>query len=87
MGGYITDGLALYDHLQELKLRGHHLTTIGLGAVASMGPVLLQAGSHRVLGANAFLMLHEASAGTGRKVWEMKRICRALQARLFFCWS
>src|SRR6266487_2742485 len=48
-GGVVIDGFALYDFLQALKRKGHHLTTIGLGLQASMGGVLLQAGDERVM--------------------------------------
>lgn len=60
-GGSVTDGLALYDTIQRLRRNGHHVTTRGLGLVASMAGVLLQAGDDRVLDKRAKLLIHEGS--------------------------
>jgi ATP-dependent Clp protease protease subunit len=60
-GGSITDGLALYDQLMRMRRKGHHVTTRGLGMVASMAAVLLQAGDVRQLDARAKLLIHEGS--------------------------
>lgn len=62
-GGSVVDGLALYDFLDELKTRGHKITTVARGGVFSMGSVLLQAGDERVIGINATMLIHELSAG------------------------
>lgn len=61
-GGSITDGLAVYDTVQRLRRQGHHVTTRGMGLVASMAGVLLQAGDERVMDARAKLLIHEGSA-------------------------
>lgn len=71
-GGLVKEGLALYDYLGILKLAGHHLTVVALGRAASMGSILLQAGDRRLIGPNAFVLLHEVSAGTVGKVSEMQ---------------
>jgi ATP-dependent Clp endopeptidase proteolytic subunit ClpP len=84
-GGAVHDGLALFDFLRQLRAEGHHLTTMGIGRVASMGAVLLQAGDRRVVGANAFLMLHEVSNGTTGRVSELEEsveLSKRLQRRL-----
>jgi len=84
-GGAVHDGLALFDFLRHLRTSGHHLTTLALGRAASMGAVLLQAGDRRVVGANAFVMLHEVSNGTSGKVSELEEsieLSRRLQKRL-----
>lgn len=84
-GGSVHDGLALFDFLRHLRGEGHHLTTVALGRAASMGAVLLQAGDHRVVGANAFLMLHEVSSGSSGKVSELEEsveLTKRLQKRL-----
>ena len=84
-GGAVHDGLALFDFLRHLRAGGHHLTTIALGRAASMGAVLLQAGDRRVVGANAFLMLHEVSNGGSGKVSELEEsieLSKRLQKRL-----
>lgn len=67
-GGNVVDGLHLYDFVQTLKQRGHHVTTRAYGMAASMGAVLLQAGDVRIMAPNTFLMLHEVSSGTRGKV-------------------
>ena len=84
-GGSVHDGLALFDFLRHLRADGHALTTIALGRAASMGAVLLQAGDKRVIGANAFLMLHEVSNGGSGKVSELEEsieLSKRLQKRL-----
>jgi ATP-dependent Clp endopeptidase proteolytic subunit ClpP len=70
-GGFVDDGMALYDYLLHLRSLGHHITTIALGRAASMGGVLLQAGDTRVIGPNAFVLIHEVAAGTSGKLSEM----------------
>lgn len=60
-GGSVTDGLAIYDTIQRLRRNGHHITTRGMGLVASMAGVLLQAGDERVLDKRAKLLIHEGS--------------------------
>jgi ATP-dependent Clp endopeptidase proteolytic subunit ClpP len=84
-GGYVDDGLALYDYLLHLRSLGHHLTTVTLGRAASMGAVLLQAGDKRVIGPNAFVMIHEVSAGLEGKLSSMSedlRYYKRLQDKL-----
>jgi ATP-dependent Clp endopeptidase proteolytic subunit ClpP len=84
-GGAVHDGLALFDFLRHLRANGHHLTTLALGRAASMGAVLLQAGDRRVVGANAFVMLHEVSNGSSGKVSELEEsieLSKRLQKRL-----
>jgi ATP-dependent Clp endopeptidase proteolytic subunit ClpP len=70
-GGFVDDGMALYDYLLHLRSIGHHITTIALGRAASMGGILLQAGDVRVVGPNAFVLIHEVAAGTSGKLSEM----------------
>ena len=62
-GGRVLDGLALFDFLRGLRLAGHFLRVEVFGRAASMGAVLLQAGDERVLGANAFVLIHEVHGG------------------------
>lgn len=71
-GGLVKEGLALFDFLTILKMSGHYLTVVALGRAASMGSILLQAGDRRLIGPNAFVLLHEVSAGTSGKVSEME---------------
>jgi ATP-dependent Clp protease protease subunit len=84
-GGSVLDGLALFDYLRQLQAQGHHVTTVALGRAASMGAVLLQAGTERVMGENAFLLIHEVSNTSAGKVSEMEdgvEFSRRLQKRL-----
>ncbi|HUS61902.1 MAG TPA: ATP-dependent Clp protease proteolytic subunit [Acidimicrobiales bacterium] len=84
-GGSVHDGLALFDYIRQLRRLGHHITTVALGRAASMGAILLQAGDRRVVGANAFVLVHEVSHQTGGKVSEMAdnvEFTRRLQGRL-----
>lgn len=60
-GGNVTDGLAIYDTIMRLRRKGHYVTTHGMGFVASMASVLLQAGDERVMDTRAKLMLHEGA--------------------------
>lgn len=61
-GGNIIAGFALWDHIIDLrKNHGHNVTTITRGMAASMAGILLQAGDKRIMGAEAWLLIHEAS--------------------------
>ncbi len=84
-GGSVLDGLALFDYLRELQTQGHQITTVGMGMAASMGGVLLQAGTTRILGRNAYMLIHEVSSiGYGR-ISEMEDevvFAKRLQERL-----
>ena len=71
-GGSVIDGFALYDFLTELKTRGHKITTVCRGMAASMAGILLQAGDHRVMGAESVLLVHEISFGAGGKIGEVE---------------
>ena len=62
-GGDIVEGFALIDFLVDLRNRGHHVRTIALGMAASMSAVILQAGTERIIGSNALLLIHEGSLG------------------------
>lgn len=70
-GGSVFAGLGLFDFIQELRRRGHHVTTEAMGWSASMGAVLLQAGDKRVLHSSGWVMIHEPSSGAIGKVSEL----------------
>ncbi|MBD3167287.1 ATP-dependent Clp endopeptidase proteolytic subunit ClpP [bacterium] len=61
-GGVITDGLAIYDTMQYIKPQ---VQTICMGMAASMGAVLLAAGTpgKRVALPNSKIMIHQPSGG------------------------
>lgn len=71
-GGSVIAGLALYDHFNDLRKRGHHLTVKCRGMAASMGGILLQSGDKRVIGAESRVLIHEVSSGTYGKVGDMQ---------------
>lgn len=71
-GGSVVDGFALFDFIQVLRQRGHKVTTSALGMAASMAGILLQAGDTRVMGAQSWLMIHEASFGAVGKIGEVE---------------
>jgi ATP-dependent Clp endopeptidase proteolytic subunit ClpP len=60
-GGGVIDGLALFDHIQYLKRKGHVINTVALGVAASMGGILLQAGTRRIMTKESWLLIHEIS--------------------------
>lgn len=64
-GGSIFAGFALIDFIRSLSKRGHRVTAVVWGMAASMGAVILQAADVRVMGENAFLLLHEGSMFAG----------------------
>ena len=62
-GGDIISGFAIVDFIESLKNAGHKINTHAIGMAASMGGVLLQAGTTRTMGANAMLLIHQGSLG------------------------
>ncbi len=60
-GGSVIDGLALYDFLLGLRKKVE-VRTVVLGIAASMATILLQAGTHRVVGPNSRILIHEIQA-------------------------
>ena len=71
-GGSVVDGMALWDYLLELRQSGHHLTTKARGTAASMAGILLQAGDTRIMGAESWLLIHEAAFGAIGKIGEIE---------------
>jgi len=84
-GGEIISGMTLFDYIQVLRRAGHHVTTVSLGMAASMAGILLQAGSERIMGREAWLLIHEASFGAGGKIGEVEdtvKWVKAIQKRI-----
>jgi ATP-dependent Clp endopeptidase proteolytic subunit ClpP len=84
-GGAVLDGFALLDTILRLRRKGHHVTTHGIGMVASMATILMQAGDERILDKNSWFMIHEVGAGTRGKVSDMEdelKFINKLQDRL-----
>lgn len=84
-GGSVIDGMALFDYIKLLRRQGHHITTTTLGMAASMGGILLQAGDHRVMGTEAYILIHEIAFGAGGKIQEVEdevAFGKKIQARI-----
>jgi ATP-dependent protease ClpP protease subunit len=62
-GGGVFPGMRLFDYITDFRGRGHHVTTVAMGFAFSMGGVLLQAGDHRVMGREAYVMIHKGAIG------------------------
>ena len=71
-GGDVITGMALWDFLQSLRADGHELTTVAMGMAASMAGVLLQAGDHRIIGRESYLLIHEVSFSAAGSFGEME---------------
>lgn len=71
-GGEVIAGMALFDYLQFLRGKGHKITTVAIGYAASMAGILLQAGDVRVMGREAYVLIHEVSFGAGGKIGEVE---------------
>ena len=71
-GGSIVDGFELFDFIQELRNKGHVITTGSLGMAASMAGILLQAGDVRWIGHQDWLMIHRAAFGAIGKTYEVE---------------
>ena len=63
-GGSITAGMAIYDTMQFIT---NDIVTVGIGMAASMGQLLLTAGTKgkRYITPNARVLLHQPSGGFG----------------------
>lgn len=84
-GGSIFAGFTLIDFIRDLRARGHKIDITVFGHAASMGAVILQAADHRVIGQNAFLLIHEGSMFTGGDAGQIEdevKLFRKLQARM-----
>ena len=71
-GGSIIDGFELFDFIQELRSRGHKITTGSLGMAASMAGILLMAGDVRWIGHQCWMMIHRAAFGAIGKTYEVE---------------
>jgi ATP-dependent protease ClpP protease subunit len=71
-GGDVIDGMALFDHILWLREQGHRVTIVVRGMAASMAGILLQAASHRVVGKEAWVLIHRAAFGAMGKSFEIE---------------
>lgn len=84
-GGSIIDGFELFDFIQELRSKGHKITTGSLGMAASMAGILLQAGDTRWIGHQSWLMIHRAAFGAIGKTFEVEdevKLVKRIEARI-----
>jgi len=70
-GGSVMAGMMLFDFISRLKTT-HKVTTSVLGYSASMAAILLQAGTHRVVGKETYILLHEITGQAVGKVGEIE---------------
>jgi len=71
-GGQVIDGMMLFDTIQSLRARGHVINTTAMGYAASMGGILLQAGTTRRMGKEAYILIHEIAFGAIGKIGEIE---------------
>ncbi|MPT48260.1 MAG: Clp protease ClpP [Sphingobium sp.] len=57
-GGYVMEGLAIFNAIQREAAKGRKVTTYIDGLAASMGSVLAMAGSEIIMADNALMMIH-----------------------------
>lgn len=88
-GGYITAGLAIYD---TMRFMGYDINTYCLGQAASMGALLLAAGTpgKRFALPSSRIMIHQPSGGIGgtssdiflqaQEILELKKMCAQILA-------
>ena len=84
-GGSVIDGMHLFDYIQLLRQRGHYTTGVALGYAASMAGILLQAFDERVIGREAYLLIHEIQAGaigTIGKMEDQMKFLHKIQTRI-----
>lgn len=84
-GGSIIAGMMLFDFIQTMRRAGHHVVTGTLGMAASMAGILLQAGDHRWMGKEAYVLIHQASfgaQGTFGKVEDEVKLVKMMQRRI-----
>lgn len=70
-GGYVYDGLALYDTIRQLE-DTLEVRTHAMGKVMSMGLTLFLAGTQRFALPHSTFMAHSIAGGTHGKMYEIK---------------
>ncbi len=71
-GGDVVAGMALFDHILWLRREGHVVTVVVRGVAASMAGILLQAATRRVVGREAWVLIHRAAFGAVGKSFEVE---------------
>lgn len=77
-GGSVSDGLMIYDQVKALSC---DVVTIGTGVAASMGSVLLSAGSRgkRYCTVNSQVMIHQPFGGVHGQASDISIVCNHIQ--------
>ena len=73
-GGSVMSGMALFDHIRDIRKDGHKVTTVSQGYAASMAGILIQAGDVRVIGKESYVLIHEISTGAVGKIGEIEDV-------------
>lgn len=84
-GGSIFDGMELFDHIRQLSAMGHRTVTGGTGMAASMAGILLQAGDHRWISRECWVLIHRAAffaAGQTQDVEDQVRLVKRIEQRI-----
>jgi len=71
-GGEIIQGLALFDFIQGIRAKEVKVTTGATGMAASMAGVLLQAGDHRWIGEQSWMLIHRPSTAAIGALYEVE---------------
>ena len=62
-GGCVYDGLAIYDFIREISMKGKHTIIAKLnGSVASMASIVMLACNERIAGKNTSFLIHSISS-------------------------
>jgi ATP-dependent protease ClpP protease subunit len=71
-GGGMYDGFAGMDYIRSLVLQGTKVETIAYGICASAATFLLLGGSKRLMGKNAYILIHQMSDTIGGTFGDLK---------------
>lgn len=71
-GGNLYAGMAGLDYIRSLVLQGVKIETIAYGFCASAATFLLLGGSKRLMGKNAYVMIHQMSHSIGGTYCELQ---------------
>lgn len=72
VGGEVYAGLLIFNTIRDLVSQGIDITVEARGLAASMGAIILQAGSKRIARKATRFLIHEVSAWSWGKVSEME---------------
>lgn len=78
-GGYIGDGIYLYNHLKALPIP---LTIHNTGTVASIAATIFVGAQHRKCSPNAMFMMHPVTVGAKAQSLAVKPLVESLQAAI-----